>query len=305
MNRVAPRPQPGHPRRCRRAAGGFTLVELLVVIGIIGLLISILLPSLNRARDAAKTVQCLSNLRQIGNALHMYASQYKGHVVATYADVSGASLSGHKVDAENYATMFVNDGFLPAPKMATMGEGVTTQGSVFKCPSGTDDYLWNSFSGDPGPPAPKDRREMTGARPIRTKSKSTGYIIDTWYGVNGIMGGFNAGGSGGVKAPIKRVPDNSNPNDWTILKMNQLGDTTRMVFLFDGIFQHIHHDADRIHARHNNQKTTNLLFFDGHAASYTTADLPGGIGPNPESTDRFTTAALGAKTDLRWRLDNK
>ena len=75
----SPRPRPPGARvstSSRPAA--FTLVELLVVIGIIALLIGILVPVIARAREQARVVQCASNIRQIYHAMVMYANEHKG-----------------------------------------------------------------------------------------------------------------------------------------------------------------------------------------------------------------------------------
>jgi len=61
---------------CKKLNKGFTLIELLVVIAIIALLLAILMPALSRAKEQAQATRCLANLKQIGVAMHLYASDY-------------------------------------------------------------------------------------------------------------------------------------------------------------------------------------------------------------------------------------
>jgi prepilin-type processing-associated H-X9-DG protein/prepilin-type N-terminal cleavage/methylation domain-containing protein len=296
-------PRSHHSRRRRTAATGFTLVELLVVIGIIAILISVLLPTLGRAREAAKTTQCLSNLRQLGLALQMYLSETRYIVPAAYFHNSDPGQKNH----ETWATIFMNGNYvkgvptakLDNPLIPALGssQGPVISG-VFFCPNGRTELTSNAAN----PLSPYDG---LGASGYRVQSKTSWKVLDVWYGINAATQQSAEPGVAGYKElPCRTIPQTFNGKpDWRLIRATQIRKAAELVFLYDGLWMNASigntpDGAYRINARHNNRRFTNLLFFDGHAASYHRDNLP-------KSRLDFTLEKLGQRPydAVKWRVD--
>ena len=104
----------------RRLARGFSLVELLVVIGIIALLVGILLPVLSRAREESKKTACLSNLRQLGQGMLMYANEHRDRLPNGNPPGTAKSYAGTNVVLTNLSVVYLKNA------------------GVFHCPSDND-----------------------------------------------------------------------------------------------------------------------------------------------------------------------
>jgi prepilin-type processing-associated H-X9-DG protein/prepilin-type N-terminal cleavage/methylation domain-containing protein len=140
-------------RRMSQRPKAFTLVELLVVIGIIALLIAVLLPALSKARNAGNDVKCKANLRSIGQALTIYVSQNAGRLPAT--EMCGQSYAAGDISV-NGLTIFWFERLM-GDKLMTMPAPGGPDG-VLVCPSQTEPFIIQGWRGTPATPATDPRR---------------------------------------------------------------------------------------------------------------------------------------------------
>lgn len=116
-----------------------TLVELLVVIGIIAVLLGVLIPAAGRAREQARTVNCLANLRQLALAAHGYAIHGdRRYPAAQYSVVSETTLTHYQWDFTFTKPKGSGSGWTVKPGLLWSGSGLSAQGEVLRvqqCPS--------------------------------------------------------------------------------------------------------------------------------------------------------------------------
>jgi len=256
---------PGKPK-----SFGFTLVELLVVIGIIAVLIGVLLPALNKARQQSQSVACLSNMRQLGTALVLFQNEHKGYLPKAWFNARATvtqPTNAFDVQPQDYSASDSWGYRFPMYGWDyVLLKYVNNSKQVFLCPS--DDSPQYRGIADFGLP------------PDQLPDKPDADDIPASYRIN-----------------VSDIADQA----YTAIKVNQLRKPSLSIVLLEGAHttdnsEPFHHVArweplqqgvvgpktkkNVAWDRHSGKRRSNYVFADGHAESMVYEDTWVPIGPN-------------------------
>jgi prepilin-type N-terminal cleavage/methylation domain-containing protein/prepilin-type processing-associated H-X9-DG protein len=268
-------------RTSRSVRSAFTLVELLVVIGIIAVLISILLPALGRAREQANTTRCLANLKQIGLAFVIYLNDSKGIL----PPIEYVQDSSNPNATQAYWTDLLSErNYLKVGKDETR--------NVFVCPSGAQEFPDSATMFNPGSGS---RYSDPGFFAV------PGPTYDTNRSDHKSVSHYALNGSGGLTPASANFSQYKGPERMTELfpfifwhtaaeigsnprlrpaNVARIRNPSNIPLVFDGVWMHgqcpeafkLRHGRTR--SKKPSDRYCNMVFLDGHAESVSGARLP-------------------------------
>jgi prepilin-type N-terminal cleavage/methylation domain-containing protein len=289
-----------------RRRSAFTLIELLVVIAIIALLISILLPSLGKARRLSRTAKCESNMRQFGVALGNYATDWKATAAAfswsmqraysQFPDCNNATADVYAhinqgIDIVRRVTAHMNDGFYPHfdDRMLdrNFGHLPLEDGGYFSqkipepataCPEDRNALIWQQHvndidvgladTGDPDPAS------SPGYKKFLPFWSTYQFVPNSWSPERGPSPIYQASGAQGYHLLYYHTPGVTRLG---IRSMADVNYPSQKVWIFD-LFDRHYYKRTIWHAYP--QATQPLLFFDGSVTIRKFGDCNQGWDPN-------------------------